>query len=146
MKWAKSDPLVGIRFSDLSKIGGATPFPASLRLIPGTTNFSFEFHKKQVYEEKEDKKTATELVEILYKKRKKEKLWWKPSALAFQSEFFKKYLQKSLKTSQQHLLWQRRANLVDTRLTNRHSEKRFQIGKADGFAHNIYLHMLITTP
>ena len=103
----------------------ANPFPASLRLIPGTTNFSFEFHKKQVYEEKEDKKRLQ--VEILYKKRKKEKLWWKPSALAFQSVFFKKDLQKSLKTSQQHLLWQRRANLVDARLTNRHSEKRFQI-------------------
>ena len=71
MKWAKSDPLVGIRFSDLSKIGGATPFPASLRLIPGTTNFSFEFHKKQVYEEIKEEKRAREMVETLYKNRKK---------------------------------------------------------------------------
>ena len=63
MKWAKSEPLVGIRFSDLSKIGGATPFPASLRLIPGTTNFSFEFHKKQVYEEIKEEKRAREMVE-----------------------------------------------------------------------------------
>ena len=71
MKWAKSDPLFRIRFSDLSKIGGATtPFPASLRLIPGTTNFSFEFHKKQVYEEIKEEKRARELVETLYKNRK----------------------------------------------------------------------------
>ena len=39
MKWAKSDPLVGIGFTDLSKIGGANGTPAPLPPGPVTDSW-----------------------------------------------------------------------------------------------------------